>query len=502
MTGPAGNLATLVRDAARTVPQKSAIVTSAGSTSWKQLSDRVAQKAAILSATGVQPGDRIALHAGMSPFAVEALAAISWAGLVVVPLNHRLSPPEQRQICARAEVSVLVFEGEVPPEGLSVPGIRSISAKELAVGAPPIGLVPSGNDALAALVFTGGTTGVPKGVMLRNADLALHGETVRRWLRYDANDRVLQSQPLFHVAGINQLYAVAMARAALVFADTPGMDGMIAAIEDLGAGAIGLVPTMLSQLLDRMESAGTQLPHLHNIVYGAAPITPELMARARRLLPVVRFAQFYGQTETGPTTALLPEDHDSADPQRLRSCGRPRPGLEMRIVAPSGRACSVGEVGEVRFRGSGLTQGYWHDEAQTAALYADGWLCSGDLGFVDQDGYLTIVDRMKDMIVSGGENIYSAEVEAILAAHPAVKDVAVLGVPDSRWGEAVHAVVVPAEDTAAPAEDELIEFCRGKIAGYKIPRHVHLRRDALPLSAVGKVLKTALRKEILNNDCS
>lgn len=494
-----GNLATLLRDAAQTAPQQPAIVTATAAMGWQQLAHTVASMAAGLRAAGLHPGDRVAVYAGMSPIAVQILAAINWAGLVAVPLNHRLSAPELQAICDHAGVAALVHEGAPPPPGIAGSAVPRLAAARLTAPEALTEPQPGDADTLAALVFTGGTTGAPKGVMLTDGDLWRHGQTVRRWLGYGPGDRVLQSQPLFHVAGVNQLYAVAMAQATLLFADAPGVGGMITAIDALGANAIGLVPTTLSLLLDQLESGNGQLHRLRNIVYGAAPITPELMARARRLLPNVRFAQFYGQTETGPVTALLPADHDSNAPQRLRSCGRLRPDLEMRIVAPSGAACPAGTIGEIQFRGAGLTRGYWHDEAQTTALFSNGWLRSGDLGFVDAPGYLTIVDRMKDMIVSGGENIYSAEVEAVLATHKAVQEVAVLGLPDPIWGEAVHAVVVPAAGTAAPTLDELAAFCRGKLAGYKIPRHLHLHGGPLPQSAVGKILKTALRQEICDS---
>lgn len=492
----AGNLATLARDAARAVPGRPALISADAVLDWAGFAARLARLAAALHGLGLRPGDRVAIHAGMTPVAVEMLGAVAWAGLVAVPLNVRLSAAEQQAICARADVAAVLVEAERPPAGLAPAGATAVTVAQLQAAAAPLAPAPlaePSESALAALIFTSGTTAAPKGVMLTNADLALHGAAVRRWLGYCGRDLVLQSQPLFHVAGINQLHAVAMAQAALGFAAGPGVAPMLGAVHALGATAIGLVPTTLALLLDEV-AAGARPESLRNIVYGAAPITPELMARARRLLPGVRFTQFYGQTEAGPVTALLPADHASADPARLRSCGRPRPGLEIRIVAHTGREPAPGEVGEVQLRGAGLTRGYWRDPAQSAALRDGGWLRTGDLGFCDAAGYLTIVDRLKDMIVTGGENVYAAEVEAVLAAHPGVRAVAVFGRPDPHWGEAVHAVVVPATDTVTAAM--LIAHCRGHIAGYKIPRQIELRRQPLPLNAVGKVDKKALRAEL------
>lgn len=488
------NLASLVAQAAAAAPNAPALITHAESISWQAFAQRLARKAAGLVDLGLRPGDRVAVHGGMTLFTVEALGALAWAGLVAVPLNTRLSAAEQRDVCERAEIMALLHESRDIPDGLAGVTARTMSASALDAGAAPVPAVAVAPEALAALIFTGGTTGQPKGVMLSGADLIRHGTAVRDWLDYGPDDRVLQSQPLFHVAGINQLYAVVMARAALVFPVEPGVDGILTAIGNGSVNAIGLVPTTLSMLLDRLDgdSAARQL---RNIVYGAAPITPDLMARARAALPHTRFCQFYGQTETGPVTALLPQDHLADDPVRLRSCGRARAGLDIGIFTPSGEACPVGTVGETRFRGAGLTRGYWRDEERTRDLFSGGWLCSGDLGFVDAQGYLTIVDRLKDMIVTGGENVFGAEVEGVLAMHDGVQDVAVLGLPDPLWGEAVHAIIVPAKG-AAPLPADLVAHCRPHLAGYKIPRHFHFRDAPLPLSAVGKVLKSDLKAEL------
>ncbi len=276
----------------------------------------------------------------------------------------------------------------------------------------------------------------------------------------------------------------------------PGFEpaAVLAALARERAQHLALVPSMLLALVDHPDFATTDTSSLRRINYGAAPVTPALLARLRSLLPHVELVQAFGQTEMSPVVSILPPAcHRGEDPHgRLGTVGQAVAGTELRIIDGDGKELPRGTVGEIAARGPGTMLGYWNKPEQTAATLVDGWVRMGDAGFLDADGYLHLVDRVKDMIISGGENVYSIEVERALASHPAVSACAVIGVPDAQWGERVHAVVVPREGMT-PTLEELRDHCRAVIAGYKCPRSLDLTA-ALPLSAAGKVLKTELRR--------
>jgi acyl-CoA synthetase (AMP-forming)/AMP-acid ligase II len=271
---------------------------------------------------------------------------------------------------------------------------------------------------------------------------------------------------------------------------------VIRAIAGEKVGVALLVPTMIQMMVDHPGIGGADLGALRRIVYGASPISESLLDRAMTRLPNVEFLQAYGLTEMSPLISILgPEQHraDGRAAGRLRSAGLPAWFVDVRIVTADGRDAPRGSVGEVVARGPGVMQGYWGKPQESQAALRDGWLHTGDGGYLDQDGYLFIVDRVKDMIVSGGENVYSAEVENAIAQHPAVAACAVIGIPDARWGEAVHAVIVCQPGHESPTAESLRQHCRELIAGYKCPRSMEIRKD-LPLSGAGKVLKTILRE--------
>jgi acyl-CoA synthetase (AMP-forming)/AMP-acid ligase II len=248
---------------------------------------------------------------------------------------------------------------------------------------------------------------------------------------------------------------------------------------------------MIQMLADAPQAAGADLGSMRHILYGASPISESVLQRARRIFPDVRFSQAYGMTELAPVaTILTAEDHE--DPALARSCGRPAVHCEVQIVDPAGVEVPRGEVGEIVARGDHLMSGYWNKPTETSDALRDGWMHTGDAGYMNADGYVFVVDRIKDMVVTGGENVYSVEVENALAKHPAVAQVAVFGIPDEDWGERVHAAVVLADGESATA-DELRDFCRDRLANYKIPRSVEFI-DALPVSGAGKILKRELRR--------
>jgi long-chain acyl-CoA synthetase len=314
-------------------------------------------------------------------------------------------------------------------------------------------------------------------------------------------DRFLHSSPMFHAAGVANIYGLTWVAGTHVIA--PGFDaenvGRI--IERDRVTVAVLVPTMLNLFLAHPATAGRDLSSWRLLIYAASPIPAELLRRALAALPC-DFSQAYGMTEACPHVAgSTPEDHRRAvagDPEavaRLASCGTPSVGIDVEVRRPDGSRCDVDEIGEIVLRGPNVMRGYWERPDETAAAFTpDGFYRSGDLAWIDDGGYLFIVDRSKDMIITGGENVYTSEVESALHEHPAVIEVAVFGIPDERWGEVVHAEVVIALDAVVDAT-ELVERCREHIAGFKVPRSVNLRTEPLPKSGAGKILKRELRQQ-------
>ncbi len=363
---------------------------------------------------------------------------------------------------------------------ISVPGWASMTRR--------LCTSPEADDDVIQL-YTSGTTGLPKGVRLTDANYEATFASARgQWARFDAGDPVLVAMPLFHVAGANMgmLGLLQGARCVIMREADPG--AILRLIQAHAVRQLFLVPALINMILQHPELESADLTCLEKVYYGASPIS-EAVLRAAQDRFGASFTQLYGLTETvGCGTWLPPEAHEGA---RLRSCGVPGAGMEVRVRA-QGRDCPQGEVGEIEIRSATVMKGYWNrPEATAQAIDADGWFRSGDAGYFDADGYLYIHDRVKDMIVSGGENVYPAEVENALFSHPAVADAAVIGVPDPRWGEAVKAVVVLRPGQSVEAA-ELIGHCRERIAGYKTPKSVDFV-EVLPRNPSGKVLRRELR---------
>ncbi|MNO96124.1 Long-chain-fatty-acid--CoA ligase [compost metagenome] len=352
-----------------------------------------------------------------------------------------------------------------------------------------------GGEELLGLFYTGGTTGFPKGVMLshRNfwsSQIALASEKF-----FQPEETMLRVAPMFHLADMALGYVATLLNHTHVILPAFAPLEVAAAIQRHHVQTTILVPTMIQMLVSHPQLAGYDLSSLRLMVYGASPIQERLLHDVQARLPGLQLCQAYGQTEMGPLISTLgPDQHtpEAAARGMLRSCGRPGRALEVRIVDAEGREVPRGEVGEIAVRGPNAMQGYWNKPEQTAAvLREDGWLLTGDGAYMNEDGYLFIVDRVKDMIVTGGENVFSAEVENALASHPDVAMCAVIGIPSAEWGESVHAVVVP-RPGCAPSVDELLAHCRARVANYKTPKSIEFRSE-LPLSGAGKVLKTELR---------
>ena len=372
--------------------------------------------------------------------------------------------------------------------------------EELVRTSEPTGDTRTGGSELLGVFYTGGTTGHPKGVMLSHDNLltsAIGSLASGHFLV--PGGRLLHTAPLFHLAGIAAWAAGCLVGSTHVIVPMFNPAEVMRAIAEHGVTDVLLVPTMIQMLVDDPAIVDSDLSSLLHLVYGASPISEALLERARKSFPAAGFTQAYGMTELAPVATLLtPADHD--DPVLRRSAGRAAPHTEVRIVDSDGREVPCGDVGEVIVRGDNVMLGYWNRPEDTAEAVRDGWMHTGDGGRLDDRGYLFIVDRIKDMIITGGENVYSAEVENALASHPAVAAVAVIGVPDPDWGERVHAVVVLLPGHHATTE-EIRAHGKTLIAGYKAPRSVEFV-DAMPMSGAGKILKRDLRERYWGDDPS
>jgi acyl-CoA synthetase (AMP-forming)/AMP-acid ligase II len=441
----------------------------------------------LVDGLGIRPGDRIAVLDKNSDLYLELLFAVSKAGAVLVPVNWRLTAAEVATVVGDADPACLVVGEEFRTSADRV-SCRVLGFDELPRGGADPHL--DREEQVAWILYTSGTTGLPKGAMLTN--LNLFGCTAS--LTFEVPElregtRGLVAMPLYHIGGCGWALAVVTAGATAVVVREVVPAELLQVLVEQRVATGFVVPAVLLFLTQLPQVAEARFPELQNLVYGASPISPDLLQRSIEAFGC-RFTQVYGLTEsTGAITALRHEDHWG---ERLLSCGRAMFGGEIRVVDPSGSEVPPGEIGEVVYRGPGTMAGYWRQPEETAAVLGGGWLHTGDAGSLDADGFLYIRDRIKDMIVSGGENVYPAEVEAVLAGHPGVADVAVIGVPDDRWGEAVKAIVVRRPEVALEA-DELIEWARPRLAGFKRPRSVDFVA-AIPRNPSGKILKRELRE--------
>ncbi|MBT2322752.1 AMP-binding protein [Variovorax paradoxus] len=467
------------------------------------LIDSVARQAAALAARGIRSGERVALLAPNTDHLVLAILACWWLGAVACPLNVRWSSAELAHALADSDASLLLVDaalsGAVPDAATPVLPLDELAAQAHSLA--PLPDTRTGGDALAALLYTGGTTGRSKGVMLSHANFWTASMTRGAELNNSPASVTLLVAPLFHVAGLGRLIGQLLVGGGWVTMPQFRAARVLEAIEQHGISDIIAVPSMLQLLLDDPAFRAERVQGLARIAFGAAPMPPDLLDRALQAWPKAEFFQAYGMTETaGAVSVNLPANHrpEARALGLLNSVGRAGLGAEIIVADEQGRELPRGEVGEILARGPMVMRGYWRQPEATQAALRDGWLRTGDGGRMDGEGYLFIADRLKDMIISGGENVYSAEVEAALRTHPAVALAAVVGVPDLQWGEAVHAVVVTkpeaAADTAGLA-DALRAWCRTQLAGYKCPRAFSFVPE-LPMSAAGKVLKNVLRSQL------
>ncbi|HTK61532.1 MAG TPA: long-chain-fatty-acid--CoA ligase [Pseudonocardia sp.] len=494
---PHPTLCDVVRTHALRTPDKLAITDLAESVSYAELDRRTNQVANALAGIGVVPGERI-VYLGRNRLAFfELLFGLAKLGAVLAPLNWRLTAPEVHALVEDARARVVFVDPEFedvfgdppapPVETLIVLGEPYRRLRD-AAGATDTGRTPSPDDVVVQS-YTSGTTALPKGVMLthRNYD---HARRVGDLLGITEHSVVMAAMPVFHVGGnVYGLFAACVG-GTMVTTNTFQPHEITELIERYRVTTLNLAPTMIATLASAQEERPRDLSSLESIIYGGQSISEKVLARIRSVL-TTPLIQCFGMTEcTGAVTALMPEDHVES---HLMSTGRAFDWVELAIFDPdSGRELGPAEVGELRVRSPQCTPGYWNRPEATAALFdADGWLRTGDAGYLDPEGYLYLTDRIKDMIITGGENVYPAEIENVLVEHPGVAEVAVVGTPDEKWGEVVTAFVVRAGGATVTGE-QLIEWSRPRIAGFKRPRRVEIVTE-LPRNAGGKVLRRELR---------
>jgi acyl-CoA synthetase (AMP-forming)/AMP-acid ligase II len=502
-------LAELTAAHASATPGKTAVRFEGRSLTYAALHEQVLRCVAALRAEGVTAGDRVGWLGLNHPDFVVVMSACFRIGAVLVAINARLVAREIAYILGDAGIGILISEVQflaVAEDARATAGVAAIVlidapngehpafADWIAGHAPDAAAHPAAAEDIALQLYTSGTTGFPKGALLSHRALlgtigkgALTGEA---WSRWDEADVCLVAMPLFHIGGTGWALHALHAGATMVILPRPDIAGIVGAVANEAITKMFAVPAVLAAILQHLETAPADLGSLTELLYGASPIPLDILRRSMAAFPNASFIQCYGATETSGTVVYLPpEDHEVAGNARMLGCGKPFPGNDIRIIDSDGRDLPTGTVGEVAIRSVSTMSGYHHNPDATAKALVDGWYLTGDAGFVDADGYLTLFDRVKDMIVSGAENIYPAEVENVLHEHPGVVDCAVIGVPDARWGEAVKAIIVRSGEVTA---DDLIAFARQRIAGYKVPKSVDFI-DVLPRNASGKILKKDLR---------
>jgi long-chain acyl-CoA synthetase len=480
---------------------------------WRECRDRVARMAGALQKLGLRAGDRAAVLALNSDRYFEFYYTVPWAGGAFVPINIRLAAPEiafwlndsgaeflfiddrfapmlDAMDGQLESVREVIYIGDGPtPDGMH--GYEQLIDKH-----DPVDDAERGYDDLAGLFYTGGTTGRSKGVMLSHQNLVCNSYNVIAGFGYGPGMRWLHSAPMFHIADGLAVFGVTMVSGSHYFIPGFTPDDFLPAVTANRITDTLLVPTMINAVVNHPGIGDYDLSSIERITYGASPMPESVIRRAMDVIPDCKFFHAYGQTECAPLSTFNgPEFHvlDGPNAGMFKSAGRAALGVEIAIRDDDGNEVPCGDIGEICVRGPNVMLGYWGQPELTRLALRDGWMRSGDAGRMDKNGFIYIVDRLKDMIISGGENIYSAEVENALHQHDAVAEAAVIGVPDDKWGERVHAIVRLKNGVDVESET-LIAHCRTLIAAFKCPRGVDFRTDPMPLSGAGKILKTELRK--------
>ena len=501
-----------LRRAVQTKPNGIATSFAGRRRTWQHSAERVSRIAGALSALGVRRGDRVAVLALNSDRYFELMYAIPWIGAVMVPLNTRLAAPEIEYILTDSGAVALFIDGAMAHHLTALdgrmPGVREVLWLDDV--ASPEGILHfedlaaygavddagAANDDLAGLFYTGGTTGRAKGVMLTHTNLVVNALNGVAGIGFTPDTAYIHSGPMFHLADGASTFGVTLSGGRHAFVPRFEPLEVLQTIQTEKVTHAQFVPTMINMLVNHPRFSEFDISTLSFILYGASPMPEGVLRKALRVMPHVRLMHAYGMTEAAPIVTLLDPRYTTLDGPfagRLKSCGQTALACEVKVVDAERNELPRGEAGELAIRGANIMKGYWNKPAETAAVLENGWYYSGDGATMDDEGFVYIVDRLKDMIISGGENIYSAEVENAISLIPGVIEVAVIGVPDEQWGERVHAIIVPKQGSNL-TQEEVMEHCRQQIAGYKCPRSVDFRDQPLPLSGAGKVLKRELRE--------
>lgn len=507
------NLGAMLCRNAALYPERTALICENRQLTHAQLLSSAARIGHVFAGLGAHRGDRIAILARNSIEMVEALCACELHGYIAVPLNHRLADAELSVIMNDCRPSVLVVDNEFVDSAAALhqacehgmeiltlgeahQSFRSLqTAQREAEAALPL---QSGADDIAYIVYTSGSTGRPKGVMLSHAALVESGRVLATPAGVRPDSVQIVVMPLFHVGATAQRMGYVVNGATLVLHRKFDPERIVRELASGNVTDIHLAPTMLRSVLDEIGERSMDFGRLETVKYASSPIPEDTLARAMRAFGP-KLLQYYALTEAGGVASVLHkfvhmEAMNGENVGRLRSAGQAHFGCDIQLRRPDGHRCESDEEGEIWLRSQAMMSGYWNNPVLTKETIVDGWLRTGDAGRFDREQYLFIMDRLKDMIVSGGENIYSSEVERALEAHPHVLEAAVVGVPDAHWGEAVHAFVVLRSGAPQVTADELIDFCKRRLASYKKPRSIEFL-PALPrLQHVQKIDKPALRK--------
>lgn len=504
------SLQSMIERAARAHPHGNCLVYQGESRNWGQVKDRIARSAAVLQSLDLVNGDRVAILSLNCGNYYEALFAAPWAGCCVVPLNTRWALPENEYAITDSEAKAIFFddafadqvqtliqtvdtlvhalyigEGECPEWALN---LEQKIAEQNAIEASS-----RGGDDMAGIFYTGGTTGFPKGVMQSHRAIWASAISALSQFTMSRDSRYLHAAPMFHMADLAGTMAATLCCSVNVILQAFDPGKLLQIITQQRVSHSLIVPAMVKMVLNHPDALNSDVSSLQMIMYGASPMPSATLEQCMSLWPNVRLVQAYGQTELAPIATILSSEDHIAGSELLRSAGRPTCISDIRCIREDGSDCDLGEAGEILVRGPHTMMGYWKKPQQTAKALRDGWVYTGDAGYLSDSGHLFIVDRVKDMVITGGENVFTTEVENAIMTHSAILDVAVIGIPSEEWGEAVHAIII-LKPGASANEADIKDHCRERIAGYKLPKSVSFRSEPLPLSGAGKVLKTELRK--------
>jgi len=505
------SLSQTLHRAMRSCGARTAVVDPDGALTWSALGARSSRLAGALQGLGMGRGDRVAMLANNRREYLEYYYGVPWGGGIFAPLNFRLAPAELAAILTDADARILLVDdahlhllADILP-GTPVRHVVHLgtaptptgmhSYEDLLARAAPVDDAGGSGDDVVCLFYTSGSTGRPKGVMHTHTNLVSSALAFAAQIGLSEDTVAMIAAPLFHVgaAGLCIPALVALGTAVVVPRFEAGE--ALACIERHRVTITSGVPTMFRMMIDHPEARRRDLSSMQTVLYGAAPMPESLVIEARGIFPNVRFTPCYGMTESTASVTSLPSRYTEPEHWHLgkaSSVGRPLIGVDVEVVDADDRIVPDGTIGEIVVRGPLVMKGYWNQPELTAQTLRNGWLHTGDLGYRDEAGFFHIVDRLKDMIIAGGENVYSAEVEAALYAYPGVAQCAVIGIPDPKWGEAVHAIVTASPGAVLEAE-ALQQHCQARIAAYKCPRTIDVRTGSLQLSGANKIDKPALR---------